>query len=91
MCNIFPLDINEFYNYTLEDKAKSVEAKTEETCQLAEKWENHSPPVPSDKVDLAKRTLDDKVGIVSSYYCILLLAFFSFFFFVSTFVLKRNT
>ena len=59
---LFVLDINEFYNCTLEDSSKSVQVKTLETCQLAEKWENVSPHVPSDKVDRAKRTLEDKVS-----------------------------
>jgi len=63
------LDINEFYSYTLDDKTKSVETKTEETCQLAEKWESHSPPVPSEKVDLARRTLDDEASLMVYFCC----------------------
>lgn len=48
-------DINEFYTYTLEDSSKSVAIKTDETSQLAEKWESVSPPVPAASVTIAKK------------------------------------
>ncbi len=56
------IDINEFYTYTLEDPSKPIGVKTEATFQLAERWENVSPPVPADTMDMAKRTLDDEVN-----------------------------
>ena len=52
------LDIHEFYTYTLEDHSKSTEIKTEETLKLAERWEQHPPPVPSDHIEIAKRSLE---------------------------------
>ena len=42
---------------------KSTETKTEETLTLAERWEQHPPPVPSDTRDLAIRSLDAGVSI----------------------------
>lgn len=53
------LDINDFYTFTLDDSSKPVEVKTVATYQLAEKWENVSPPVPTDSVEIAKKILDD--------------------------------
>lgn len=59
--NFFTTDINEFYTYTLDDNSKPVEVKTVATYNLAEKWENVSPPVPAGAVSIAKRILDDEV------------------------------
>lgn len=56
-----PLDINEFYTYTLEDDTKNINVKTAETCNLAERWEGVSPPVPAPTIDIAKKTLDHDV------------------------------
>ena len=42
---------------------KSTETKTEETLTLAERWEQHPPPVPSDTRDLAIRSLDAGVSV----------------------------
>lgn len=54
------LDINEFYTYTLEDSSKPAEVKAVATHQLAEKWENISPPIPAGTVEIAKKILDDE-------------------------------
>ena len=58
---VFTIDINEFYTYTLEDSSKPAEVKTVATHQLAEKWENISPPIPAGTVEIAKKILDDEV------------------------------
>ena len=55
------IDINEFYTYTLQDTSKPIQSKTEETCQLAKRWESVSPPIPASTVDMVKKTLDNKV------------------------------
>lgn len=54
------LDIHDFYSFTLESTAKTTEAKTEETLTLAEKWENHPPPVPTETSDLAVKSLSPR-------------------------------
>ena len=59
----FTIDINEFYTYTLEDSSKPAEVKTVATHQLAEKWENISPPIPAGTVEIAKKILDDEVHL----------------------------
>jgi guanylate kinase/C-terminal processing protease CtpA/Prc len=56
------LDIHDFYSYTLESNAKTTETKTEETLHLAEKWENHPPPVPAETAQLAAKSLDTRVN-----------------------------
>jgi C-terminal processing protease CtpA/Prc len=56
------LDIHDFYSYTLESNAKTTETKTEETLHLAEKWENHPPPVPAETAQLAAKSLDARVN-----------------------------
>jgi hypothetical protein len=58
------LDIHDFYSYTLESNAKTTETKTEETLHLAEKWENHPPPVPAETAQLAAKSLDARVSRV---------------------------
>lgn len=52
------LDIHDFYSFTLESTVKSTETKTEETLTLAERWEKHPPPVPTDTTNLAVKSLD---------------------------------
>lgn len=61
LLNLCFSDINEFYTYTLDDNSKPVEVKTVATYQLAEKWENVSPPIPTGTVEIAKKILDDEV------------------------------
>lgn len=50
-------DIHEFYEYTLDNAAKSMEVKEAETKELAEKWEKHNPPVPVEAKRLAQQTV----------------------------------
>lgn len=57
-----PPDIHDFYSFTLESTAKSTETKTEETLTLAERWEKHPPPVPSDTANLAAKSLEVRVS-----------------------------
>lgn len=59
---VFISDINEFYTCTLDDSSKPIDIKTVATHQLAEKWENVSPPVPAGTVEIAKKILDDEVS-----------------------------
>lgn len=61
----FLTDIQEFYRYTLVDDSKSTENKTEETLKLAERWQSHPPPVPSEVTDLAQKSLDGMVCLHS--------------------------
>ena len=56
-------DIQEFYQYTLDDDSKSAESKTEETLKLAERWQSHPPPVPSEFTELAQKSLDGVVCV----------------------------
>ena len=58
-----PSDIHDFYSYTLEDAAKTTQVKTEETLTLAERWEKHPPPVPTETRDLAEKALDAQVSL----------------------------
>ena len=51
------LDIQEFYEYTLDNAAKSLEVKAEETRQLVEKWDGQNPPVPVETGRLAQQTI----------------------------------
>lgn len=51
------LDIQEFYEYTLDNAAKSLEVKAEETRQLVEKWDGQNPPVPVETRRLAQQTI----------------------------------
>ncbi|XP_064393850.1 disks large 1 tumor suppressor protein-like [Halichondria panicea] len=51
------LDIHEFYTYTLEDRTKTVDVKTSEANQLAERWEGHGAPVPAEVQDQARQSL----------------------------------
>ena len=39
-----------------------MNVKTAETCNLAERWESASPPVPATTIDIAKKTLDHEVS-----------------------------
>ena len=57
-------DIQEFYQYTLDDDSKSAESKTEETLKLAERWQSHPPPVPSEVAELAQKSLDGVVCLI---------------------------
>ncbi len=50
-------DIHEFYTYTLEDRTKTVDVKTSEANQLAERWEGHGAPVPAEVQDQARQSL----------------------------------
>ena len=61
----FFADIQEFYRYTLVDDSKSTENKTEETLKLAERWQGHPPPVPSEVTNLAQKSLDGMVCLHS--------------------------
>ena len=45
------------------DDSKSAENKTEETLRLAERWQNHPPPVPSEVTELALKSLNGMVCI----------------------------
>ena len=54
---IFDVDIQEFYEYTLDNAAKSLEVKAEETRQLVEKWDGQNPPVPVETRRLAQQTI----------------------------------
>lgn len=55
------LDIHEFYTYTLEDGSKTTETKTEETLKLAERWEQHPPPVPTEAKEIATAMTEARV------------------------------
>ncbi|XP_019857331.1 PREDICTED: disks large homolog 4-like isoform X1 [Amphimedon queenslandica] len=55
------LDIQEFYEVTLENAAKPVDVKTEETRKLAEKWEDSNPPIPVNVRRLAQHTIAPSV------------------------------
>ena len=50
-------DIQEFYEFTLDNAAKSVEVKAEETRELAKKWESSNPPIPAEARRLAQSTI----------------------------------
>ena len=52
------LDIQEFYSHTLENTSKTPETKTEEALKLAERWEQHDPPIPVETTELVKKTLE---------------------------------
>ena len=52
------IDIHEFYTYTLEDGTKTVDTKTLETVQLAERWEKHDAPIPAEVRNHARQTLE---------------------------------
>lgn len=52
------LDIQEFYEYTLDNAAKTVEVKTAETRELADKWNEHDPPVPLEARKLGQLAVD---------------------------------
>ena len=53
-----PPDIQEFYTTTLEDNTKSTDAKAEATLKLAKRWEQQSPPIPVEAMELAKKSLE---------------------------------
>lgn len=55
------LDIQEFYVVTLEDSNKSPSDKTEETLKLAQRWEQHPPPIPVDVKQRAQKSLSPQV------------------------------
>lgn len=56
------LDIHDFYSFTLESTVKTTDTKTEETLNLAEKWENHPPPIPTETAELAAKSLETRVA-----------------------------
>ncbi|KAL5476132.1 hypothetical protein EMCRGX_G026040 [Ephydatia muelleri] len=56
------LDIHEFYTITLEDSNKSADVKTQETLQLAERWEGHTSPIPAEVTVYVQKTLSPVVS-----------------------------
>ncbi|KAG9429886.1 disks large 1 tumor suppressor protein isoform X11 [Apis mellifera carnica] len=44
-CELYPRDIQEFYELTLLDESKSVQQKTAETIRIADKWEASDGPI----------------------------------------------
>ena len=65
----FCTDIQEFYEVTLDNAAKPVDVKTEETRKLAEKWEDSNPPIPVNVRRLAQHTIAPSIHV--SISCIL--------------------
>jgi hypothetical protein len=60
------LDIQEFYEVTLENAAKPVDLKTEEVRSLTEKWNSSNPPIPVDVRRLAQKTVAPSTNEKSS-------------------------
>ena len=75
--SFFPsLDIQEFYEVTLEDASKPMTVKVEETRRLAEKWDKHgSVPIPVEAKCLAQRSIAPSSLVKTS--CLPSLVYFS--------------